>query len=138
MHVYFFDTGQLRYEKSRKESANTLKIGAIEPFINWVEERVKTDKWSLDTAVGYARYNQLFPKDEMACTKTMYNYLHQGVLSVTALDLPMIVRHSTRKQRQERTKRNWVNPLIYGIKRCHKRRLWSLGDKRRSRHKKQG
>ena len=103
--LYFSDTGQLQYEKSRQGSFNTLRAGAIEQFLKWVEDRVKKDKWSLDAAAGYALSNNLFRRTEMVCTKTLYNYLHQGILSLTVLDLPLIVRRSTRKAKIREHKR---------------------------------
>lgn len=53
----------------------------------WVEAKVLKDKWSFDAAVGYAMRNSLFVRNEMVCTKTLYNYLHQGLLRVKASDV---------------------------------------------------
>ena len=33
----------------------------------------------------------------MVCTKILYNYLHQGLLGVKAIDLPLVTRRSLRK-----------------------------------------
>ena len=41
----------------------------------------------------------------MVCTKTLYNYLHQGLLGVKAIDLPLVVRRSMRKSIVRKHKR---------------------------------
>ena len=41
----------------------------------------------------------------MVCTKTLYNYLHKGVLGIKAIDLPLVVRHSQRKSISRKHKR---------------------------------
>ena len=43
--------------------------------------------------------------NEMVCTKTLYNYLHQGLLGVKAIDLPLVVRRSMRKSIVRKHKR---------------------------------
>lgn len=57
-----------------------MKLGSIESFICWVEKKVFKEHWSFDAAVGYAKRKCLFAHNEMVCTKTLYNYLHQGLL----------------------------------------------------------
>ena len=103
--MYVADCGQLAYERTRQGSFNTLKAGSIEPFLSWVETKVRIDKWSLDAAVGYALRKGLFVRNEMVCTKTLYNYLHQGLLGVKAIDLPLVIRRSMRKSIVRKHKR---------------------------------
>lgn len=38
--IYVADSGQLTYEQQRLGSFNTMKLGSIESFILWVEEKV--------------------------------------------------------------------------------------------------
>lgn len=95
--MYLADRGQLVYEKSRQRSFRTLKVSQIEPFLAWVEDKVRTEQWSLAAAVGAAHRLNLFDRSAMVCTKTLYNYLHQSILSLTPMDLPLILRRSTRK-----------------------------------------
>ena len=38
--VYLADSGQATYERQRVGSFNTMRIGAIEAFINWIESKV--------------------------------------------------------------------------------------------------
>ena len=80
--VYLADSGQATYERQRVGSFNTMRIGAIESFINWIESKTLVDRWSFDAAVGYAKHKGLFVRNEMVCTKTLYNYLHKCVLGI--------------------------------------------------------
>ena len=95
--VYLADSGQATYERHRVGSFNTMRVGAIGAFINWIESKVLNDHWSFDAAVGYAKHKGLFVRNKMVCAKTLYNYLHKGVLGIKAIDLPLVVRRSQRK-----------------------------------------
>ena len=103
--VYLADSGQATYERQRVGSSNTMKVGAIESFINWIESKVLDDHWSFDATVGYAEHKDLFMRNEMVCAKTLYNYLHKGILGIKAIDLPLVVRHSQRKSISRKHKR---------------------------------
>ncbi len=92
--VYLADSGQATYERQRVGSFNTMRIGAIESFINCIEGKTLADCWSFDVAVGYAKHKGLFVRNEMVCTKTLYNYLHKGVLGIKVIDLLLVVRRS--------------------------------------------
>ena len=104
--MYLADYGQLNYEKTRQGSFNTRKAGIISPFLTWVEEQVLVHKWSLDAAVGYALRKCLFVRNEMVSTKTLYNYLHEGLLRIKPMDLPLVLRRSTRKSNTRKHKKN--------------------------------
>ena len=82
-----------------------MKLGSIESFIFWIEEKVCKKHWSFDAAVGYAKRQCIFARNEMVCTKTLYNYLHQGLLGVKAIDLPLVTRRSLRKSVSSKYKR---------------------------------
>ena len=82
-----------------------MKLCFIESFILWIEEKVCKEHWSFDAAVGYAKRHCIFTRNEMVCTKTLYNYLHQGLLGVKAIDLPLVTRRSLRKSVSSKYKR---------------------------------
>lgn len=103
--VYLVDSRQLTYEQQRLGSFNTMKLCFIESFIHWIEEKVCKEHWSFDAAVGYAKRHCIFARNEMVCTKTLYNYLHQGLLGVKAIDLPLVTRRSLRKSVSSKYKR---------------------------------
>ena len=68
-----------------------MRVAAIESFINWIESKTLADHWSFDTAVRYAKYKGLFMRNEMVCTKTLYNYLHQGKATKTKTSMLELV-----------------------------------------------
>ncbi len=103
--IYFADVAQRRYENSRQGSFSALKIASAEQFIEWIEIKVFKENWSFDAAVGYAKVNNLFEAAEMVCTKTLYNYLHLGLLNIKPIDLPMIVKMSQKKKHDRKNKR---------------------------------
>ena len=46
--VYLADSGLATYERQRVGSFNTMKVGAIESFINWIESKVLNYRTPLD------------------------------------------------------------------------------------------
>ena len=45
-------------------------------------EQVKEHKWSLDACCGYAKLHHLFEPSEMVCSRTLYNMVWNGQLSI--------------------------------------------------------
>ena len=41
----------------------------------------------------------------MVCTKTLYTHLHQDILTFKPIDLPLVLRRSTRKHHSRQHKR---------------------------------
>lgn len=103
-NVYCADFGQRIYEKNRKNSIQCKSLSKIEPFITWVEENFFKNGWSFDASVGRAIEYALFNRDEMVCTKTLYNYLHQDLLLIKTINLPLIVRRSICKSKNRKNK----------------------------------
>ena len=102
---YLNEAGQSAYERSREASKKQYKLLKVSPFIEWVERKVLKDHWSFDAAVGYAITNHLFLPSQMVCTKTLYNYLRLGLINVKALDLPLLLKRSTKKLHTRKHKR---------------------------------
>ena len=75
-------------------------------FLRYVEEKVITTGWSIDACVGYAKKNHLFDEDEMVCTKTLYNYIDTGLLSITNMDLPEKLSRNTKAKKVRKNKKN--------------------------------
>ena len=90
-----------------------MKVGSIESFINWIESKVLDNYWFFDVAVGYTEHKGLFMRNEMVCAKTLYNYLHKGVLGIKAIDLPLVVRNSQRKSISRKHKRELGKSIVF-------------------------
>ena len=58
--VYLVYSGQATDERQCVGSFNTMRIGSIESFINWIESKVLDDHWSFNATVGYAEHKDLF------------------------------------------------------------------------------
>ena len=61
---YTAKRGQEAYAANRKRSKRPCKIDRddCEPFIQWMCERIRKDRWSIDGCVGAARLMKSFPR----------------------------------------------------------------------------
>lgn len=59
-------------------------------------EQVRIHNRSLDTCVGYAHRNRLFPSETIPCTKTLYHLIWKGELTLTLFDLPEALGRRTK------------------------------------------
>ena len=65
-----------------------------------------TAKWSRDAAFGAALKSGKFRRDEMVCTKTLYNYVDLGLLPIKNIDLPEKLNRKTKIDKVHENKRN--------------------------------
>ena len=72
--------GQSVYEVHRENCGRKYAAISKGIFLEYVRENFKKKDWSLDACVGRAIANNLFRRDEMVCTKTLYNYVTLGLL----------------------------------------------------------
>lgn len=75
------------------------------PFISYVEEHFFEDKWSLDVCVHRALKDGSFIREQIVCTKKLYNYANLGLLRIKNIDLPEKLRRSPKKTRVLKNKR---------------------------------
>ena len=100
---YFADSAQRQYEERRKETGCKYKLSKVLPLINYVESKVKNDKWSPDAAIGRAKLES--PEWLTISTKTYYNYIDLGLVGVKPLDLLLKVRRKPKKARIAKRKK---------------------------------
>lgn len=87
---------QRDYNRKHQNSCTKHKRFGASSFVTWAIRKVKQFHWSLDACVGYARLHGLFPKKQMVCTKTLYNYVDACLFqTVRNIDLPLKVRRRT-------------------------------------------
>ena len=103
--VYVPARAQKKYEENRKNCHRKFSSHSDNPFVRWVFERVKNDKWSLDACVGYARLHSLFPDEQIVCTKSLYNAVWRNDIPITPLMLPEALKRNTRQHRHRENKR---------------------------------
>ncbi|WP_028829507.1 IS30 family transposase [Proteocatella sphenisci] len=106
IELYFSDAGKSIYEKNRRNCGPKFRRLICSDFIDYVCEKIKNDSWSVDACVGEAKLNSKFHRSKMVCTKTLYNYIDLGLLTLKNIDLPMKLRLSTKKKRVRANKRN--------------------------------
>ena len=104
--VYFAETGQAVYDRSRLNSKKTFKYLQCKDFIDHVVSEFQKNSWSLDSTLGNAIVSEKFDKAQTVCTKTLYNYVDLGLLDIKNIDLPMKLRRSSKKSRVRKNKKN--------------------------------
>ena len=97
---YSAKRGAAVYKANRSHCRRSKTVPRDSAFLRWMAEQVRSHKWSIDACVGYARRNCLFPTEKIPCTKTLYNLLWKGELSLTLFELPEVL--SRRKHGQPR------------------------------------
>lgn len=102
--AYFSDVGQRVHEQRRNNGGSKNKVAACGDLVSFVEKKILgPEKWSPDTAIGYAKVNGLFPGQEFS-VKTFYNWIDDGLVKVKNMDLLLKVRRRPKRPRRERKK----------------------------------
>jgi len=109
--IYLASTGKAVYDNNRKNSCRTFKRLQCSEFIDDVTKKIKEDKWSPDACVGRALKAGKFKPSEMVCTKTLYNYIDLGLMSVKNSDLPLKLQYNTKSKRVRKNKRKLGNSI---------------------------
>ena len=81
-----------------------LDFGTVLQYV--VEHFKSEDKWSLDASYGKALESGRFRREEMVCTKTLYNYVDLGLLPIKNIDLPEKLRRNTKAKKARENKKN--------------------------------
>lgn len=88
---YSAKRGAAIYKTNRLRCRRPATIPRSSKFLSWMIGKMRNNKWSFDACVGYARVHNLFPSEEIPCTKTLYNLLWSGELPITLFELPEIL-----------------------------------------------
>lgn len=97
--------GQEAYEQNRQKCVKSAKLLKCMPFIRYVEKHFGKDSWSLDACVGHALESGTFQREDIVCTKTLYNYVDAGFMHIRNIDLPEKVSRKTKRDRVRQNKR---------------------------------
>ncbi|MDG3142029.1 IS30 family transposase [Streptococcus suis] len=102
----FAETGQIRYSKVR-EASHYLKLNQVsESFLMAFTEAMRAKPRIHSVASFVHTYREEYPEDTIPSTKTLYIYIHQGLLDVKPIDLPKAVRIRKRKKVRPSTKKH--------------------------------
>jgi len=102
---YFPETGQAVYEKNRMNCGAKCKLAQVEDFLKIAENKILHEKWSPDAVVGFCRRDPKWKNSAIVCTKTLYNYIDQGLLKVRNIDLNLKLRLKPKRKRIRQNKR---------------------------------
>ncbi len=101
---YRAEAGKQKYLENRRNSRRKYRRLQVSPFIKYVEEKFSIG-WSLDACFGTALKDKQFQREEMVCTKTLYNYVDNGLISIKNIDLPEKPRRNTKERKSRENKR---------------------------------
>ena len=104
--IYLADAGQANYAKNRIHSKPSFKLLQCEEFITFLTRKLLKENWSIDSCVGYAVLHKIYKPSEMICTKTLYSYTALGLLPFTNMDLPLVLKRSTKSCKVRKHKKH--------------------------------
>jgi len=87
------------YQVNRSRCSRHYDALEKRPFLRYVEKHFKEDHWSLDACAGRALVDGGFTRDDILCTKSLYNYVDLGLINVKNIDLPQKLRRKAKKTR---------------------------------------
>lgn len=96
--VYLADVSQRKYDENKLNKGASLKIGNDIKLCQFIEHKIKEEKYSPYAALQFIKNNHMNFKTDI-CTQTLYNYIDKGIiLNVENKDLPV---KSKRKEKNE-------------------------------------
>lgn len=101
---YKAKAGEQQYKENRRNSRRQYKRMEVSAFIGYVEENFAAG-WSLDVCAGKALASGKFHRDQIVCTKTLYNYVDNGLIRIKNMDLPEKLSRNTKKEKVRKHKR---------------------------------
>ncbi len=101
---YKAKAGEQQYKEPRRNSRRQYKRLAVSLFVKYVEVHF-AEGWSLDVCAGKALESGRFRRDQIVCTKTLYNYVDNGLIGIKNIDLPEKLKRNTKKEKIRKNKR---------------------------------
>lgn len=105
---YKATVGQAVYDENRKACGRHYDVLVKSRFISYVEEHFFNDGWSLDVCYGRALETEMFQRNEVVCSKTLYHYVDKQLIRIHNHHLP------EKLSRQERVTHSRENKRILG------------------------
>ena len=108
---YSAKCGHAVYSANRTRCQKLHKLNCCGAFAAWVDKQVREHHWSLDACVGYAKLHGLFKESELVCTRTLYNELWAGRLTLTLFEMPEVLKRKRHKGKNRQNKRILGNSI---------------------------
>jgi IS30 family transposase len=102
---YKAKAGAIGYSAHRANSRRQYQSLEKARFLRYVIQRFQEDGWSPDACVGRALQSGLFSREEVVCTKTLYNYVDLGLIPIKNIDLPEKLRRKPTKHHDREHKK---------------------------------
>ena len=104
---YLADVGQREHEERAARKGRGLKIGHDHKLAQYIEEKIKNDRWSPDVVIGRIKAEGLGFETSL-CTKTVYNYIDREIFrGITNQDL--WVKRSGKKRSYRKVRKVALN-----------------------------
>lgn len=97
--IYLARRGHAQYLRNRKACRRgyMVKMDYLQPFLDWVVDRVTKAKWSFETCLGYARRHELFSGLKLPTVKTLYNAVWRKDSFINRFHLPVLLKRRKSK-----------------------------------------
>ena len=102
---YKADHGQSVYQANRYHCGRKSGFLKKSDFIEYVNKHFSEDDWSLDVCVNRSLAIGEFSSNQTVCTRTLYNYVDQGLMDSRNCDLPEKLKRNTKIHRIRKNKR---------------------------------
>jgi IS30 family transposase len=76
--IYKVDAAQRRHDENATNKGRGLKIGHDQRLADYIEDKIKNERWSPDAIIGRIKKEGLRFHASI-CTKTVYNYIDAGI-----------------------------------------------------------
>ena len=102
---YKADHGQSVYQANRYHCGRKSDFLKKSDFIEYVNKHFSEDDWSLDICANRSLAIGEFSSNQTVCTRTLYNYVDQGLMDSRNCDLPEKLKRNTKIHRIRKNKR---------------------------------
>lgn len=109
---YFAETGQEHYKNKRKKSYFLKLKKTSKRFLTKFTKEMKEEVRIHSVESFVKRYEKECEDEVILSTKTLYNYIHQGLLEVKPIDLPCATRMKPRTKKRPSTHKRLAGKSI--------------------------
>ena len=102
---YKAQQGQSVYQNHRQHCGRKSAFFKKHKFIDYVQRHFFEDGWSLDVCSNRCTAVGEFTSNDIVCTRTLYNYVDQGLLNIHNYDLPEKLKRNTKIHRIRKNKK---------------------------------
>ena len=108
---YNADIGNDTYLYNRENCKRHYSLLAKRQFIEYFYSHF-AQGWSCDACVGKSLESKLFKREDIVCTKTLYNAISKGIICIKPDDLPEKMRRKRKKKHTQKTNRRHLGRSI--------------------------